>query len=110
MSALPVGATCLVCSRGELPAAVETGPGEYCCLACWNVVDPPKTYSTVDVTGLEPDAVRVVERIVARLRKGHAQYGPMVIDRDPRDLTHEANEEFLDAAVYLAMRTLKEKL
>jgi hypothetical protein len=62
---------------------------------------------TVDVTGLEPDAVRVVQHIVDRMRAGQAQYGKLVLATNPRDWLAEANEEFLDAAVYLAMRTLK---
>ncbi len=63
---------------------------------------------TVDVTGLELDAVRVVERIVERLRMGQAAYGPLDLSTNPRDWRAEATEEDLDAAVYRAMQSVKD--
>jgi len=63
----------------------------------------------VDVTGLEPDAIRVVERVVERLRLGQAQYGPLDLATNPRDWRAEATEEFLDGAIYLAMQSCKEQ-
>lgn len=61
----------------------------------------------VDVTGLEPDAIRVVEHIVARLRLGQATYGPLDLKTNPRDWKKEASEEFLDGAIYLAFEAVK---
>lgn len=62
----------------------------------------------VDVHGLEPDAIRVVERVVERLRLGQRQYGPLDLATNPRDWKAEAVEELLDATAYLAMQTLKD--
>jgi hypothetical protein len=61
----------------------------------------------VDVTGLEPDAIRVVERVVERLRLGQGQYGPLDLATNPRNWRAEATEEFLDGAIYLAMESVK---
>lgn len=63
--------------------------------------------SSIDLTGLEPDAVRVVELIVQRLRFGQETYGPLDLRTNPRDWKAEANEEFLDGAIYMSMRSLQ---
>jgi hypothetical protein len=62
---------------------------------------------TLDVTGLEPDAVRVLEAIRDRLRAGRRQYGDLDIATDVRDWSREAAEEAQDLAVYLAIRLLR---
>lgn len=57
----------------------------------------------VDVTGLEPDAVRVVERVVERMRIGQVRYGLLDIATNPRDARaweNEALEEELDNVIY----------
>lgn len=63
---------------------------------------------SIDVSGLEPDAVRVIELIVQRLRFGQATYGPLDLSTNPRNWRLEASEEFIDAAVYSAMKALKD--
>lgn len=67
---------------------------------------------TVDVTGLEPDAIRVVERIVERLRLGQERYGKLDIAtnrRDSKAWRYEAAEEYLDGAVYACIAALAEE-
>ena len=56
---------------------------------------------------LGEDERRVLLVLAERLRRGMKQYGKLDIKRDRRDFQHEANEEFLDASVYLAVQTLK---
>jgi hypothetical protein len=66
----------------------------------------------LDVTGLEPDAVRVVERIVERLRLGQERYGKLDIATNRRDAKawrREAAEEYLDGAVYACIAALAEE-
>jgi hypothetical protein len=53
------------------------------------------------------DERRVTRAIAARLSLGAATYGPLDIAGDPRDWTHEALEEALDLAVYLAAALLR---
>lgn len=65
--------------------------------------------SAIDVTGLETDAIAVVELIVARLRFGQATYGPLDLNTNPRNWRLEATEEFIDAAVYSAMKAIKDE-
>lgn len=55
---------------------------------------------------LGDDERRVLVAIAKRLAKGATQYGPLCVAADQRDWGREANEEFLDATVYLAIRTL----
>lgn len=59
------------------------------------------------VAQLEPDAVRVMERIAERLVMGRKQYGDLDLTK-PRDWKKEAREEALDLSVYLAC-SLEEK-
>lgn len=60
----------------------------------------------VDVTGLNDDEVYVVEQIVDRLRRlGHTNYGPLVLDADPRDFGRELDEELADAVFYAAVKS-----
>lgn len=56
---------------------------------------------------LGEDERRVLLVLAQRLHRGMKQYGQLDIVRDRRDFTREAHEEFLDASVYLAVRTLK---
>ena len=58
---------------------------------------------------LGDDERRVLMAIAKRLVRGVDQYGPLLVGSDSRDWTREANEEFLDATVYLAIRTLQGK-
>jgi hypothetical protein len=69
----------------------------------------PQRQLVVDVNGLEPDAIRVVERIIQRLLLGQKQYGPLDLATNPRDWRAEATEEFLDGAIYLAMQSCREQ-
>jgi hypothetical protein len=57
--------------------------------------------------GLGDDERRVLLVIAERLSRGATQYGKLDIARDTRDWKQEAHEEFLDASVYLAVRTLR---
>ncbi len=61
----------------------------------------------VDVSGLEPDAVRVVELLVSRLRAGRVKYGDL--DLGAKDWWAEASEEAIDGFAYLAFETLRRK-
>lgn len=63
----------------------------------------------VDVSGLGVDEVRVIERIVQRVRMGQRQYGPFKLATNPKDWKAEAAEELLDATVYLAAQSLRDK-
>ena len=45
--------------------------------------------------------------IAKRLVVGRKAYGPLDIQGDRRDWGHEASEEALDCAVYLAAETLR---
>lgn len=90
----------------ECGVAAEGGVG-YHSLRCPRVPRPAQLF--VDVHGLEPDAIRVVERVVERLRLGQRQYGPLVLATNPRDWKAEAVEELLDATAYLAMQSVKER-
>jgi hypothetical protein len=56
---------------------------------------------------LNDDEVRVVLLIAKRLVVGRKAYGPLDIQGDRRDWGHEASEEALDCAVYLAAETLR---
>lgn len=69
---------------------------------------PAARRAFVNVDGLEPDAVRVVEAIVERMRLGQARYGPLHLATDQRDLRIETAEELLDACVYTACRALRD--
>lgn len=71
------------------------------------VLAGPLTRELFGVIGyLNADEMRVLLEIAKRLRMGQEQYGALDIADDPRDFVKEAHEEFLDAAVYLAIRTL----
>lgn len=54
------------------------------------------------------DERRILAGVVARLRKGRERYGPMNLAAMQLDLQREANEELLDAVVYLTMKSLRE--
>lgn len=56
--------------------------------------------SYVYVGDLSPDARRVVEFIVARVRMGQGQYGHLNLTEDKRDFAREEAEEIADAYVY----------
>ena len=56
---------------------------------------------------LGDDEVRVVLLIAKRLVVGRKAYGPLDVHGDRRDWAHEASEEALDCAVYLACETLR---
>lgn len=88
--------------------AVTEGGIAYHGLRCSRVPGRPAQLF-VDVHGLEPDAIRVVERVVERLRLGQKQYGPLDLATNPRDWKAEAAEELLDATAYLAMQSVKER-
>lgn len=68
------------------------------------------TPAFINVTGLEPDAVRVLEFIRDRLLVGQSQYGRLDIARDTRDWPREASEEAADLAVYLSVAILMRQL
>lgn len=56
---------------------------------------------------LGEDERRVLTEIALRLEVGAAQYGALDIARDRRQWSTEASEEFMDAAVYLAIAMLR---
>ncbi len=58
---------------------------------------------------LGDDERRVLYAIARRLRTGQRAYGMLDIAKDKRDWLQEEHEEHLDAIVYAAIRTLKEK-
>lgn len=53
------------------------------------------------------DERRILAGVIARLRKGRAHYGPLNLAEIRLDLRREANEELLDAVVYLTMDSLR---
>ena len=55
---------------------------------------------------LNDDETTVLLRITERLVIGRKQYGALDVATDRRDWTKEANEEALDLAVYLAIKTV----
>lgn len=55
-------------------------------------------------TGLNEDERWVVQSVADRLRKGRRQYGPWIPHGDERQFDTEANEEVLDALVYVTMK------
>jgi hypothetical protein len=61
-----------------------------------------------DASDLEPDALRVVALIAARLRRARQQYGALDLATDRRNFAHEESEEMLDALAYRTMRALQE--
>jgi hypothetical protein len=56
---------------------------------------------------LGTDELAVLAVIAERLRLGQRQYGALDAVHDRRDWTHEALEEALDLAVYLAAALLR---
>ena len=56
---------------------------------------------------LGDDEARVVLLVARRLAMGRKAYGPLDIRGDRRNWRHEASEEALDCAVYLAAETLR---
>lgn len=56
---------------------------------------------------LGEDERRVLTEIARRLECGAAQYGALDIAKDRRRWSTEASEEFMDAAVYLAIAMLR---
>jgi hypothetical protein len=63
----------------------------------------------VTLDELGADELRVVLLVAQRLAVGRKAYGPLDIKGDRRDWRHEASEEALDCAVYLAAETLRRK-
>jgi hypothetical protein len=65
----------------------------------------------VDVTAQnEPDWARVIKvfaKATTRMQGGAKEYGEYDPATDERDMYHEAQEELLDAIVYLGMQYLK---
>ena len=59
---------------------------------------------------LEPDAVRVLRRIAARLLVGQTTHGMLDLFADGRDWREELRQELEDALVYLAMEDVKRVL
>ena len=55
------------------------------------------------------DEEEVIRYVKGRLNKGLEQYGTLDITEDNRDYVHEALEEALDMAVYLACQLIKIK-
>jgi len=58
----------------------------------------------------EPDWARVMAvfaKATTRMQGGAKTYGEFRPATDPRDMYHEAQEEILDAIVYLGMQYLK---
>jgi hypothetical protein len=51
---------------------------------------------------LGPDEQLVVALVAERLVMGRTAYGPLRVQRDRRDFTHEALEEAADACAYTA--------
>lgn len=58
-------------------------------------------------TRLTEDEIEIVVTIAERLAHGQSVYGPLYVQRDTRDYSREAFEEFIDGAVYLAARALR---
>jgi hypothetical protein len=58
-----------------------------------------------DALGL--DELRVVALVAKRLVLGRKVYGPLDVAGDRRDWRHEASEEALDCAVYLACESIR---
>lgn len=54
----------------------------------------------ITAAALGRDELRVLYAIAERLRMGRDQYGPLDIERDPRDWDHEGGEEAADLLVY----------
>jgi hypothetical protein len=69
--------------------------------------DPELAPEWINVSDLGPDERLVVKLIVARIRHGQGLYGALDIMRNPKDWAHEASEEFLDGAVYMAMESIR---
>lgn len=57
--------------------------------------------------GLNADELEVVGAFVARMWRGRESYGPLDLDSDQRDFSHEAEEEALDLAAYGILRGLR---
>lgn len=58
---------------------------------------------------LNHDEQQVLLVIAQRIRAGRWVYGGLDLGADKRDMRKEANEELLDATVYLAMATAKDR-
>jgi hypothetical protein len=65
-----------------------------------------KEATCIDTSRLGEDEIRVLKAIAERLRMGALTYGRLDVATDKRDWKKEAHEEFLDATVYLAIKTL----
>lgn len=63
--------------------------------------------TSIDVGGMEADAVAVVRMVVERLRMGRGQYGALRLESDGRDMRREMMEELLDASVYGAAELVR---
>ena len=61
----------------------------------------------VVVAELGADELRVLRLLADRLLLGARQYGALDLAGDRRDLRHEATQEALDLACYLAMRLVR---
>ena len=102
---------------GSVPAAVLSATGGepliVLSLRTFRVIagldSPPCSPAQLPIafSDLGPDESRVVEAVAARLRMGARQYGPLDVEGDRRDWRHEAAEEALDLAAYLACELLR---
>ena len=101
---------------GSVPAAVLSATGGkpliVLPLRAFRIIaglDAPAATAQLPITfpDLGPDESRVVEAVAARLRMGARQYGPLDLATDRRDWRHEAAEEALDLAAYLACELLR---
>jgi len=56
---------------------------------------------------LNADEIEVLALVAERLVMGRIQYGPLNIDRDPRDWGLESRAEILDKTAYDAIQMIK---
>src|SRR5437763_1932362 len=56
---------------------------------------------------LNRDEMEVVVWLAERMAKALSDYGPLVIDGDPRNFQKEAGEEAIDGLAYLAMESIR---
>jgi hypothetical protein len=57
--------------------------------------------------GLNDDELAVLCVVAERLAKGRAAYAPLNLATDRRNFLAEASEEAIDAALYIAMHTVR---
>ena len=61
----------------------------------------------MNLEGLGPDELRVLEHLADRLREGRRRYGELHLATDPRDWRRERAEEVEDLLIYSAFEVLK---